>query len=163
MRKPTDDKLSPWVDPDELLDTLALLSHDDRAQYQCSVEALLEHSDPDVRQEAIRILFMLWKARELHEFALAAFLHDAEPEVRASASYAVTASSSSATHQRDVNAFLSVLLDERQPTFVRGTAYDALLILHKRPHFPSMLREFEPSTDVDWVWISTLGDQEPEA
>lgn len=42
---------------------------------------------------------------DLHEIALAAFLNDAEPEVRASASYAIAASSASATPPRCERAF----------------------------------------------------------
>lgn len=54
--------------------------------------------------------------------------------------------SSPQTRLADVRALLQVLENDHQPACVRGTAYDGLLILHQRPRFPSMEREFRPTT-----------------
>lgn len=161
MTRPTAHQLSMWTDADDLVDALGRVREDQRDDLQVVVETLVEHADPDVREEALRVLCVLWKAPELHERALEALLHDPEPEVRAAASYAVAATSLPESRKGDVKAFLEVLYNERQPAFVRGTAYDGLLILYQRPKFPTMQREFRPKDDVDWDWVRAVDAQGP--
>ena len=77
-------------------------------------------------------------------------------QMQVEAAYGVAATSRPETLQEDVGALLEVLLDEARPREVRGAAYDALLILHRRTSFPSKRRSFEPERDVDWDWITEL-------
>jgi HEAT repeats len=156
MSGPSRHDLSSWTDTDDLVHSLGRVKLDQRDELYDAIENLLSHQDPDVREEAVRILGILWKAREAHAGLLNAMLHDPEPEVRGAASYAVVATSSSSSRKNDVNALLAILRDDTQPTFVRGTAYDGLLILHQRRQFPSMTKEFQPTRDIDWDWIAAV-------
>jgi len=117
---------------------------------------LLEHPDPDVREEALRVLFILWKAKDLHRRAVDALLHDEDPDVRAAAGYAVAASSSPLTRREDIATLVATVRNTEEAPFVRASAYDGLLILHERNSFPDMRRAFRPERDVDWSWIERL-------
>lgn len=152
----TPGKLSLWTDADELIEMLGQISVEDRADLEGAVERLLDHDDAEVRQEALRVLGVLWKSQHVHGRVMDKMLSDDDPEVRAAASYAVAATSSKESLAADIQALLKVVEDEKQPPFVRGTAYDALLILHRRNAFPTKQREFEPEADIDWEWLRTV-------
>jgi hypothetical protein len=156
MSGPTHNELSSWSDSDDLVKSLGRVTLDQRAELHDAVDGLLTHDDPDVREEAVRIIGVLWKVREAHARLLNAMLRDPDAEVRGAASYAVVATTSPDSRQGDVLALLGIVRDGTQPAFVRGTAYDGLLILHHRRQFPSTAREFQPQTDVDWDWIESI-------
>ena len=158
MSGPTPSELSAWSDSDDLVQSLSRVTLDQRDELQDAVEKLLAHDDSDVREEAVRILGVLWKVHDAHARLLDTLLYDPEAEVRGAASYAVVATSLPETRKRDVEALLGIVRDETQPPFVRGAAYDGLLILHQRRQFPKMTREFQPQKDVDWNWVASIAN-----
>lgn len=156
MTLPTRAELSVWADEEDLLDALGRIDRSQQQELLGPVEALASHAESDIRQEALRVLFVLWKVRDLHSLAVDVLLHDSDPEVRAAASYGLASISSRQTRNEDVRLLLRMLEDEEQPEFVRRTVYDGLLILFHRPAFPTMQREFLPMVDVDWSWIESI-------
>jgi hypothetical protein len=64
-------------------------------------------------------------------------------------------------HRRteDSRLLLDILRDEGQEIQVREAAYDALIILHRKGAgeggwpFPIHKSGFDPTRDVDWMWI----------
>lgn len=156
MTRPTEADLYAWNDPDDLLRALGQLSADQKDELADAVVSLVGHSDPDVREEAVRTLFVSWKDQQARDLAVNAIRSDDAPEVRSTAAYAIAATSTAATRLADIRVLLDVLTDEREQLAVRAAAYDALLILHRRPDFPSKRQEFDPHRDVDWAWLRGL-------
>ena len=153
--------LQPWEDPDDLLEALYKLGEQTRgqaggAELTKTVAALLDHEDEDIRQEALRLLLVQWKVQDVRDQAVELLRLDSSEAVRGTAAYGIAATSTSATHRDDVRTLLGILVDETQPVHVRGAAYKALLIIHRRAEFPPMTRNLDPDTDVDWQWIRTL-------
>lgn len=148
-------RLSRHEDADLLLE--ALYEIDDRdTSLRAEVAALLEHEDPDVRAEAVRILIRRWKDREARPVAFDLLTSDPDDEVREAAAYALAGSGTPETRDRDTEALLSVVQDKGLSLGVRAAAYDGLLILYRRPRFPTKHRAFDPTSDVDWEWLRTL-------
>jgi HEAT repeat protein len=154
MPRPED--LLPWNDPDELLQALYQLDRKPDPDLRESVAQLLRHDDDDVREEALRILLTRWKDQEFRGYAISALQQDPAASVRSAAAFAIASTSQSGTRAEDIKALVTILLDEDEDLDVRAAAYDALLILHRRPTFPTKKRTFNPAADVDWPWIATL-------
>jgi hypothetical protein len=54
-------ELLGWNDPDDLLKALGQIGHGDKERLVAAVAPLALHEDPDVREEAIRVLLVRWK------------------------------------------------------------------------------------------------------
>jgi HEAT repeat protein len=156
MTTPGESELYPWNDPNDLLVALGRLRPEQKGVLGESVLQLLDHGDADVRQEAMRTLFVGWKAHGWRDRAISALTADESPEVRRTAAYGVAATTSDATRSRDTQQLLAVLENADEGLSVRGAAYDALLILYRKPAFPSLKRTFDPDRDVDWAWVRSL-------
>jgi hypothetical protein len=162
MNSPSSRELSPWADPEELLDALYRVSHVPTPGLRDAIFALLDHLDADVREEALRVLVTHWKDNGARPIAFEALASDPAPSVRSAAAFAVAASANEATRAADTRRLVRALRQEGEDLEVRAAAYDALLILHRRTAeggrwpFPSTKKDFEPEQDVDWVWISSL-------
>jgi len=156
MNHITEADLYSWNDPDELLQALGQLGKDQKNELREAVAALLEHDDADIREEAMRTLFVSWKDQQWRDRALAAVTSDEVPEVRSTAAYAVAATSTNVTRQDDTRLLLGVLEDEHAELPVRAAAYDALLILNRKSDFPTKKRKFNPQEDIDWHWVRSL-------
>lgn len=152
--------LQGWLDPDDLLKALFQLSQSasggQQVEIREAIAALIEHEDADVRQEALRLLLIAWKLGSYRDKAAAVLRTDPEGEVRATAAFGVAALSTFSSRLDNVALLLEILLDREQPTSVRGAAYEALLIIHRRPRFPPISRGFIPTEDVDWKWVDQL-------
>lgn len=141
MTKASLGRLSPFSDPDEILDALYELEEPD-SESRDALVALLKHEDPDIRAEVVRILIRRWKDEEARPLALELLREDNDEEVREAAAYAITGTTSAATRDHDITALVTVLRDESELSRVRSAAYDALLIAHHKADFPTMQRAF---------------------
>jgi vesicle coat complex subunit len=159
MRPTSEADLDQWNDPDDLLRALGRIGDEQKGELRDAVVSLLDHDDADVREEAMRRLFVGWRDRQWRARAVDALRADEAPEVRSVAAYAVAATSVDATYKQDVGDLIGVLKDEDEDPLVRGAAYDALLILHRRPEFPTKRRQFDADADVDWGWVQSLMDR----
>lgn len=148
--------LMDWQDPDRLLEALYGLPREPQPELRPAVARLLEHGDPDIREEALRVLVTRWKDQTFREHAIEKLRSDPAPTVRSAAAYGLTGVSSAASRADDVGLLLERLGDPSEDLEVRGAAYDALLIIHRRPAFPSRKRAFDPERDVDWAWINEV-------
>jgi HEAT repeat protein len=148
--------LNPWTDGDDLIRMLGQLGDQQRDELLDAVTRLLEHEDPDVREEALRLLLVRWKVRGLHHYGLQALTNDPTPEIRALAAYGVAATSSETSRMQDVTVLKSVVTNDDESHHVRGAAYDALLIIFRRPAFATKRRAFDAARDVDWTWVEAL-------
>jgi HEAT repeat protein len=149
MNHVTESDLNPWRDPDDLLQALYRVGEPD-PELRDSIARLFEHNDPDIREEALRILLTRWKDRSFRSQAVNMLRLDAEVMVRSAAAFGMASVSTEASRAEDTRLLLEILLD------VRSAAYDALLILYRNPAFPTKRRDFDPAADVDWQWIGTL-------
>jgi HEAT repeat protein len=162
MNSPSSSELASWVDPEELLEALYRVSREPTPGLRDALFALLEHSDAEVREEALRILVTRWKDHEARAFAITALASDPAPSVRSAAAFAIGASTTDVTRTPDTRRLISVLRHEGEDLEVRAAAYDALLILHRKPAeggrwpFPSTKTDFDPEQDVDWDWVFSL-------
>ncbi len=161
MTQITISDLQPWVDPDDVLEALYELAEQTRGQAVPSelisaVTTLLDHEDEDIRQEALRLLLVQWKDRSQRDRGIALLRLDPSEAVRGTAAFGLASLSTVETRHDDARTLLSVLLDEAQPVHVRGAAYDALLIIHRRKEFPPMTRDLDLTVDIDWEWIKRL-------
>jgi HEAT repeat protein len=155
----TSTELSPWNDPDELLDALLKLPREPLPSLVGRIAQLLQHSDPDIREEALRVIAIRWKVKEGRTHALEMLSADPAPGVRGAAAYALAALADLSTVAEDTKRLLGSLLDTTEQPNVRGAAYDALLIVQRKPNFPTKRRDFDPEADVDWPWINVLVGQ----
>jgi HEAT repeat protein len=156
MTHTTEADLLPWNDPDDLLQALYGVENKPRPELREAIARLLEHEDSDIRSEALRILVTRWKDRAFRPHAVKALRFDPQLEVRTAAAFALASTSAEVDRADDTRLLLDVLIDDEEATDVRGAAYDALLIVHRRPQFPTKKRDFNPAQDVDWPWIETL-------
>lgn len=162
MNVPSPADLHFWNDPDELLQALYRLGRQPVPELREPVRNLLDHADPDIREEAIRVLATRWKDESARLRAFDMLRTDPAPRVRSAAAIAVGATSTSASRDHDTRLLLSVLRDESQPMDVRRAAYDALIIAHRKGAgeggwpFPSHRSEFDPVRSVDWEWLRSL-------
>lgn len=148
--------LASWRDPDELLDALGRISKDDLEELSSALVSLLDHDDVDVREEAAQALFVAGKNAEHHSQVVQLLQYDPEVAVRSIAAYGVAASSTDATRSEDIRSLLQAVHQESESTEVRRSAYEALLILFRRPAFPAMNQPFDPTRDIDWKWLDGL-------
>lgn len=148
--------LSPWNDPDTLLEVMSRVPVEPQPHLLGAIARLLDHEDPDIREEALRILVTRWKDESFRRKAIAMLRFDPGTNVRSAAAYAIAGSSSAGSHWDDTILLVDRLVDSTEEVNVRGAAYDALLILHRKPAFPTKMRPFDPQADVDWEWIEKL-------
>ena len=156
MTQTTAADLLPWNDPDDLLQSLYRVEKAPRPELRDALARLLEHDDPDVRGEALRILVTRWKDHAFRGNAAQTLRFDPDPEVRAAAAFALASVSADGDRLEDTQLLLEMLHDEAQEATVRGAAYDALLVLYRKPEFPTKKRDFDASLDVDWAWVKAL-------
>ncbi|HEX8321517.1 HEAT repeat domain-containing protein [Longimicrobium sp.] len=162
MSLPSAAHLAFWNDPDELLQALYRLGREPVPELREALRQLLDHADPDIREEAIRVLATRWKDESARLRAFDMLRNDPTPMVRSAAAFAIGGTSTSASRNRDTRLLLSVLRDVAQPMDVRRAAYDALIIAHRKGAgekswpFPSHRSEFDPVRSVDWEWLRSL-------
>jgi hypothetical protein len=149
-------ELDPRRNPIELIRAIGLVSDEQKGELRDQLFRLCHHRDPDVREEALRLLTVKWRDVGAHSEALDALREDPSDGVRANAAYGVAATVTDATRREGVNRLLHVLLDEQEDLEVRAAAYDGLLLIYGRPNFPSMKRDFDPAADVQWDWIREI-------
>jgi HEAT repeat protein len=148
--------LAPWRETDEILQALGGVQKNEVEHLAEALALLLEHEDADVRDEAARALFVAGKNTEHRTHAVELLRHDPEVAVRCTAAYGVASTSTPATRQADVELLAGVVRDDNEHVEARRSAYEALLILFRRPTFPAMNRPFNPGQDVDWKWLAGL-------
>jgi HEAT repeat protein len=151
--------LVSWNDPEDLLRALGAVTREQFHELGDAVARLADHHDPDVREEALRIAAVLWKDAAVRPNVVTALRTDSEAAVRSTAAYGLAALSRPETRSQDLRLLLEIVVDEDQDVSVRMSAYDGLLILHRRPSFPSLDRDANPRTDIDWSWIAELQKQ----
>jgi HEAT repeats len=162
MSTPSEANLFFWNDPDDLLDALYRVGREPVPELRNAIARLLDHDDAEVREEALRILLTRWKDAELRPRAFEVLQSDPEPIVQSAAAVAIAATASDASRAADTRMLLNVLRDEGRDGEVRGAAYDALVILHRKHAgsggwpFPTKKREFDVARDVDWPWVQSL-------
>lgn len=155
-------ELSFWNEADDLLSALYRLGAEPVPELRPALQALCDHPDPDVREEALRILATRWKAPEGRSRAIAALDGDTAHTVRSAAAIALAATSDAPTRADDTRRLLAILHDTGMDPDVRGAAYDALVILHRKGAasgkwpFPTKRRAFDPNQDVDWNWVTEI-------
>jgi hypothetical protein len=148
--------LSPWSDPDVILETLYRVPREPQRALRAAIAALLGHDDPDIREESLRILVTRWKDAEYRNRAAEMLFSDAAPNVRSAAAYALASIANESMRSSHTLFLVKSLLDEGEEPNVRGAAYDALLILHRMPAFPTKKRDFRPDIDIDRSWVNSL-------
>lgn len=164
---PQPDDLAPRHDADTLLQRLYQVGREPVPVLRRPLLRLTEHEDPDLREEALRILGTRWKDPGARPRILAVIRDDPAPEVRSAALIALAACASEGTRITDTRLLVGRLADEGEDTGVRGAAYDALIILYRKKAkdgswpFPTARRAFDPLRDVDWDWVRSLGDGLP--
>lgn len=137
----------------ELIRELGRLERSEALKHAEQIKRLLHHEDQDVREEAARALFVRAKYARAREVLLALLAEDPAVEVRCTAAYGVAATSTPALLAHDSRLLSAVVEDDSEDMEVRGSAYDALLILHRKARFPSKKQEFAPERDIDWSWF----------
>jgi hypothetical protein len=161
---PRPDDLSPWHDADTLLQRIYQIGREPVPALREPLLRLTEHDDPDLREEALRILGTRWKDPGVRPRILSVIRDDTAPEVRSAALIALAACASDATRITDTRLLVRRLSDEGEDTEVRGAAYDALIIMYRKKGkddgwpFPTARRAFDAVRDVDWDWVRSLGD-----
>jgi HEAT repeat protein len=149
-------KLDPRRDPHLILEALYEVPKVHQPELVGVIAPLLDHCDPYVREEAIRILITRWKLEKYRDRAAEMLVSDEAPDVRGAAAYALGSVASNATRAEHTRLLLDTLRNRDEEPNVRGAAYDALLILHRNPAFPTKKREFDPHLDVNWQWVDSL-------
>lgn len=152
----SESELLPWNEPAQILAALYRVGRETESQLQDAVIRLLEHTDSDIRAEALRTLLMKWKDSSVRSYARRALHSEEDEEVRVAAAFGLASISTEASRSEDTRLFLQVLLDDGQGLPVRSAVYDALLIIHRNPMFPTKKRDFDPTRDVDWEWVTKL-------
>jgi len=157
MTRSRDTLGKPWSDPNDILEELGRLGANPRPDLYEPVADLLGHADPDVREEALRCVAVRWKDPRARTAALHVIRNDPEEAVRAIAAYALAATTVGPADKEVLGELLAHVRDSAESPHVRGAAYEALLIIHKRPAFPPLNRTFNPEVDIDWRWLGQLG------
>ena len=152
MSKHKHAQLNPWNDADNLLAALAQVGRDDIADLTTELIALLAHEDADIREEAMRALFVRGISVAFRSRAIASLGTDPTPEVRAVSAYALAATSSTLTLDEDTARLVGVLERADEDAHVRATAYDCLLLIDRRPQVSFGPGEFDAARDADWGW-----------
>src|SRR5690554_5837694 len=109
MSRVTAADLRPWLEADALVDALGRLGHELQPDLRDAVFALLGHSDPDVREEALRVLGVRWKDRSICDTTLTLMTTDPEDAVRATAAFALAATTDRSNRVSNTRALLDVV------------------------------------------------------
>lgn len=149
-------KLDSRRDPHLILEALYTVPKVQQPGLVDVIAPLLDHSDPYIREEAIRILVTRWKLERYLNRAAEMLVSDEAPDVRGAAAYALAAAAIDATRAEHTRLLLDTLRNTDEVPNVRGAAYDGLLILYRNPAFPTKKRDFDPDLDVDWQWVESL-------
>jgi hypothetical protein len=152
--------LRPERDPQELVAILGRLGKRPTAELKAAVQLLIQHGEPDVRSESLRVGLVQWKEREYRGAAMAALFRDPDADVRCTAAFGIAAVSSTESRREDQRVLLSIVFDGEEDDIVRLSAYDALLLIHKRPSFPPANRDPSLAVDLDWQWLNALKAQD---
>lgn len=120
------------------------------------IAALTTHYHSEVRSAALTALFVTGRICEMRPLAVNAFTSDCEESVRATAAFAIAATSSDDSRLVDVQTLLPAVKSAEEPPEVRRAAYEALLIIFRRSDFPDPVEDFNPASDIDWPWIAQL-------
>ena len=151
--------LVPTSDPVDLIGALVDLPRDQIAGVRDQLAVLADHPDVDVRLHAIRRLFVHHSDVPYRRIVVKHFECDPHPKVRRAAAYGVMATSTPETRRQDTQTLLNRLRDVLEETYVRGAAYEALLLLLGKTDFPPANRDIDLNRDVDWNWINSLEDE----
>ncbi len=151
-----DDSFDEATPVEDLIRRLGRLRHDEVAARADALRALLAHAAPEVRAEALGALFVVGRMHRWRAAAAMLLREDADVYVRSKAALALAATSEPDTRASDIRCLSAVVRDEREDAEVRRTAYEGLLVMFRRPDFPSDLRPFDPRRDVDWSWVAEL-------
>jgi hypothetical protein len=162
MKLPSVADLSYWNDAVDLLNALYRVGREPIPALRDQIAVLLDHPDSDVREESMRILLTRWKDDRLRHLAFAALDSDPAINVQIAATTAIAATANPKTQAADTRVLAAVLRDRRRHPDVSQSAYDALIILHRKEAgtgvwpFPTKRRAFDLDRDVDWSWIKGL-------
>lgn len=144
--------------PEELIFALAELREIDAARHASRVAALVEHPNEEVRHEALRVLCLQWQIPGYHDLAVRLLQLDPSEDVQCIAAFATVATSTADTLDRDVRVLLEALDRGLDAPELARAAYASLLLLLKRQdaETPDAVADFDPDTDVDWVWVASV-------
>lgn len=156
IERNSSNQLQPWLDPDELIVSIGSIRKESIPRVRASLLSLCTHSDPDVREEAVRKLFVEGKDMTGRDQVTAAFQTDPAANVRSTAAYGIAATSDPASRAADARLLLSILFDTMVEGEVRNAVYEALLIMHRKRDFPSLKRGVVKDSDIDWDWAKGL-------
>jgi HEAT repeat protein len=150
----------PGLDPDgetnTLLRAISRLSDDKRQAASRAIANLLRHTDPDVRQEALRKLVVHWQDPNYRTDAREALLHDDDEGVRGTAAFGIACLSNEASREEDTALLLPLVKDQRLGIDLRVSAYEALLLVHGRKDLPPLTSEVNLAREIDWHWMAEL-------
>lgn len=135
---------------------LARLRQENVATVARDISILVAHRHPEVRSAALSALFVTGRHRELRELAVKALRLDTDESVRATAAFAIAATSSGESQGFDVRILLPILRNPEESLEVRRAVYEALQIIFRRTDFPDATEDFNPERDVDWLWIAQV-------
>ena len=86
---PTEADLFFWNDPDDLLQALYRIGRSPMPELRDALGRLLDHRDPDLREEALRILLTRWKDLAFRPWAVSALQSDSAHTVRSAAALGI--------------------------------------------------------------------------
>lgn len=141
--------LSPWNEPAALVDAIYTARREDRRDLLPQLEALLEHEEPIVREEALALIATKWGVPILKEKVRDMLEHDADVGVRSRAAIGVAALSQRAEWLTDADYLACTVRDSTVPLDVRRACFEALTRLAGRPRLVEL-------DDFDEAGISRL-------
>jgi len=147
--------LLPWSPPEALLAALARIPKGTLGDYREALVPLVKHDDDDVREQAVRHLFVHLCDDERHEDVVRLLRADRSRNVRRAAAYGVMASSTVTTRAKDTTLLASVALDESEEELVRSAAYDSLLFLCGRADGVQHAKPLSLNEYMDYNWVRT--------
>jgi len=147
--------LSPWRVPADLIDAIWTARRADRRDLQPEIVGLLRHEDPNVREEAISLLFVKWADTSQRELLVNLVHSDPDFGVRARAAGAFAVVSNESTRQRDCEVLRAIVLDRGDDPTVRKASYEAIHhILRGAPL--SLDDDIDLDEDVDLDWLKQI-------
>lgn len=145
------DELSPWQAPSALINAIWSARRSEGRHLIPELVILLDHSDPNVREEALSLLFVKWEARQYRKRLAHMVLNDEDANVRARAAGALALMSNSTTRRDDIATLRDVVLDGHEEEHVRKASYEGLLELTGRHGMLDDDVDLDEDIDLDWV------------